>query len=55
MMQSGRRIWGRNAKQPGRWQKPLSRFFFCVKIDIILQVWYCIDEMNVIRQQEASA
>lgn len=55
MMQSGRRIWGRNAKQPGRRQKPLPRFFFRVKIDIILQVWYCIGEMNVIRRQEASA
>ena len=54
-MQSGRRIWGRNARQPGRWQKPASRFFFRVKFDIILQVWYCIGEMNVIRQQEASA
>ena len=28
MMRSGRRIWGHNAKQPGRWQKPLSRFFW---------------------------
>lgn len=55
MMQSGRRIWGRNAKQPGRRQKPLSRFFFRIKIYIILQAWYCIGEMNVIRQQEASA
>lgn len=55
MMQSGRRIWGHNAKQPGKWQKPLSRFFSRFKIDIILQVWYCIGEMNVIRQQEASA
>lgn len=39
----------------GKVAEAASRFFLCFKIDIIMQVWYCIGEMNVIRQQEASA
>ena len=35
-MQSGRRIWGRNARQPGRWQKPLPGFSFASRFILIL-------------------
>ena len=33
-MQSGRRIWGRNARQPGRWQKPLPGFSFASRLTL---------------------
>lgn len=33
-MQSGRRIWGRNARQPGRWQKPLPGSSFASRLTL---------------------